>query len=320
MVTRDLVIAGIGDSQLDALSIGGCPPTQNWIALLADLVADDDAVDRRVRSVNLGHSGDTSTTTLGRVDRVLGRPGYPWIPSIAVVQPGVNDPGNGINQAATQANIQAHIKALKFGATGRKNDYGRMAGVTAATPSALPASGERGARFVVLTDNNADGGLDPATGCNVAGTGTQTVWECHGKLSGVRGWGRVTKPNGTSTPDTVQRILVLGAPYLNFTTGGDTLVAEFATYVGVRAGQLAAATAESVDNEDGDDAVVFVDLYAFMKARIQAGTDLDFSAVAYDQTRSPHYTLNNQHFSIYGHWLVAQACFEAIPAEWLSNI
>jgi hypothetical protein len=83
----------------------------------------------------------------------------------------------------------------------------------------------------------------------------------------------------------------------------------------VRNAQLAAVTAENV-TVAGQPSVVFVDVYAFMRARIVAGTDLDFSVVAYDQTRSWHAQVNNQHYSAYGHALTAEACDLAARSAW----
>jgi hypothetical protein len=305
-------LAAIGDSQTDYAAGFGNRPTRNWTQVLGTLLT---AAGQPAQVRGYGISGDTSTGVLGRADVLQ----MHETPNVALIHIGVNDPGNSITQATTQANIQAVIKSLKYGAVGAGAGLGT--GVSVAGQANLPANGLPGQRYVVLTDTSTTGGMAAwATGQAATITGTvsgsgQAVWEYRYPLAGEYGWGRVA--TATTAPTNCKRIVVVSTNYLNWTTGGDTLATPYASYVNVRAAQQAAVTAENV-TVAGKPSVIYSDVYNFLRSRIVAGTDPDFSAVAYDQTRSWHYVLNNQHKSAYGHALDAQKLSSDILAAWPS--
>ncbi|WP_235010560.1 hypothetical protein [Arthrobacter sp. SLBN-112] len=140
------------------------------------------------------------------------------------------------------------------------------------------------------------------------------VWENRYPLAGEAGCGRVAKTGAAPTKET-SRIVIIPPPYRNFTTGGDTLSTPDANNGEVRAALQAAVAAEAF-SAGGKPTVLYSDLYAFLKARITGGTDPDFSTVAYDQTKSWHYTQNNQHYSAYGHALEGQKVTADMVSAW----
>lgn len=304
-------ITVIGDSQTAYDPGWGVDGFRTWAPRLASGLRRDGYTNTQARAFGVG--GDTTTQMLARVDTMQ----FYDTPTIGGIYGGVNDPGASISQATTQANIQAMIKSLKYGAIGD----GLGGGVTVAGQANLPATGEMGQRYVVLSDTSTTGGAAAWLTSHAATiTGTQagqTVWEHRYPLAGEAGWGRVAL--ATTAPTKCQRIFVVSTNYLNYTTGGDTLVTPAATNATVRAAQQAAVTAENVA-VGGVASVVYVDLYNFQKSRIQAGTDPDFSATAYVQATSWHVADTNQHHDTYGHLLVAQAVKAAFPAEWLTAL
>lgn len=318
-------LAATGDSQTDPAATGvGNLPSQTWPSVLARTLRDRGA---SIKARNFGHAGFTSTQNLANVAGMF----LYDTPDLAIIYTAVNDPGNSITQATTQANIQAKIRALKHGVTGPGNCTGA---VTVATEASLPANGRPGQRYLVLADGSSTGGVtaDAAmvtAGKQVAtitgaGGGVMNVWENRNPLAGVRGWGRVA--TAATTPTVVKRIVVVSANYLNFSSGGDTPSTDYATYATVRTAQAAAVTAENV-NIGGVASVVFADLHAFQKARIVAGTDPNFSAdtaivahTAYTQALSWHAADSNQHHNHYGQWLVVQAILAVIPTAWLTAL
>lgn len=303
-------LTAIGDSQTDFGAGFGVRPSRTWSQVLASLLTDagQPAICRAY-----GISGDTSTGALGRADVLQ----MHETPDVALIHIGVNDPGNSITQATTQANLQAIIKSLKYGANGAGAGLG--SGVSVAGQANLPANGAPGQRYVVLSDTSTTGGVAAsATGQratitgSVAGSG-QAVWEYRYPLAGEYGWGRVAV--ATTAPTNCKRIVVVSPNYLNFTTGGDTPSTPYAAYANIRTAQQAAVAAENVVVA-GKPSVIYSDVYNFLRSRIVAGTDPDFSTVAYDQSRSWHYVQNNQHKSAYGHALDAQKVSTDILATW----
>lgn len=302
-------LAAEGDSQTDIMAGWGVEAWNVWPAQLAAILSA--STDDNYQSRIFGVSGETTRQMLNRA----GNLSYFDAPEIAVVAGGVNDPGASITSADTTLNHRSIIMSLKHGARGD----GVSPAVSVTGQANLPTLGMPGQRYVVESDTSTTGGAAAWAASHaptITGTASgPTVWEHRYTAPGELGWGRVAV---ASTPPTfVKKIVVLGAPYLNWTAGGDTLATPDATRAAVRAAQTAAVTAENV-NVGGVPTVVFADLYALMKARIQAGTDVNFASTAYDQTKSWHATQNNQHFSAYGHTLAASAVKAAIPAEWLA--
>lgn len=303
--------AAIGDSQSDFAAGFGVRPSRTWSQVLATILT---AAGKPTRCRAYGISGDTTTGMLGRADVLQ----MHEIPDLALIHGGVNDPGNSITQATTQANLQAIIKSLKYGATGAGAGLG--AGVSVAGQASLPANGAPGQRYVVMADTSTTGGVAASApgqattiGGSVAGGG-QSVWEYRYPLAGEYGWGRVAV---SGAPTHCKRIVVVSPNYLNFSVNGDTLTTPYAAYANIRAAQQAAVAAENVV-VGGAASVIYSDVYNFLRSRIVAGTDPDFSAVAYDQARSWHYVANNQHKSAYGHALDAQKISTDVLATWSS--
>lgn len=280
-------LAAMGDSLTHAYTLG-TPPHLYWPDLLA---AKLNALGCNVRARNFAKSGHTTAQMVTRFP-LMTRFGDP---DLGILCGGAND---SVPATTIQPNLQIMIKWLKFGCSG-----------TAATPSALPSGLRAGIRYVVQTDASSTGGAAAAGGqtARIAGAGANdiTVWECRNGLAGEYGWGRIAI---TGTPaDRCSRIIVCGRNYLNYNGGGgDTPSTPEATNLVIRQAQAAAALAEGVP---------FCDLYNYLRARIVAGIDPDFSVVAFDQTRSWHYANANQHWSLYGWHLHAEAVLETVQAQ-----
>lgn len=296
--------AALGDSQTQPYG-WGAEPWRAWGPLLDRALGDEWIV----RTFGVG--GDTTAQLLAR----LGAAFRYDTPAMAAVYIGVNDPAASIVQATTQLNIEASIMALKHGARGNGLDYA----VSVADVASLPATGEPGQRYVVLADASTTGGQTAVVNAGQAATITgaatgPTVWEYRYPRAGEYGWGRVAVR--ATAPTVVKQIVVVSTNYLNYTTGGDTLTTPYSAYASIRTAQQAAVTAQAV-TVGGKPAVVYADLYAAQKARIQSGADPDFSSVAYDAAQSWHATQNNQHHNAYGHQLVEQTVRAAITtAGW----
>lgn len=216
-----------------------------------------------------------------------------------------------ISLAQTQANLQAIIKCAKFGA--------RWA---VAGQANLPAVTTQGMRLVVMTDTSVNGGepAGPGQTATVTGAGgsTQTVWESRFNAAGEKGWGRVTNTAGTTTPDHVTRIIVLGQHYLNWSSGGDTVSTPYAPWdniTGLRVYQNAAVVAEQVTGAT----IIYADQHAFFQARIVLGPPTG-------DTQGDHLwhaaDTPNVHFSAYGNGLAGQFHASTITAQtgWLAAL
>lgn len=297
-----------GDSQTDIQAGYGVEAWNVWGARLADALSLGNK--NRFRPRIFGLSGDTSAQLIARAGAML----YYDIPTVAGIAIGINDTNASIDAAGTTLNNRVLIMGLKHGARGD----GDSIVISVANVAALPSMAEPGARYVVISDSSTTGGAAARQGqaATIAGTASgPTVWECRYPIAGEPGWGRVA--TSATAPTAVKKILVVGAPYTNWTTGGDTPSTPNAARLLVRNAQAGAVTAENV-TVAGQPSVVFVDVYAFMRQRIVDGKDPDFSVVAYDQTRSWHASLNNQHVNAYGHALTAQAADVAARAAWTS--
>lgn len=304
-------ITAIGDSQTTLTNAFNVPGFNTYTPQLAALLARED-VDARARAFGVG--GEDTTQMLARAD-VLS---FYDDPAVAIINGGINDKTAAVSDAAIQAGVQALIKCAKFGVRG----VGIGSGTTVAGQANLPAAEEMGMRLVVLSDTSTTGGATAwhaSLAATVAGTvAGQTVWESvNPGQTGERGWHRIA--SASTAPTHCTRIIVVGYGYENFTTGGDTPSTPLASRAALRADQAAAVTAENVA-VSGRASVVYADVHALMLARINAGKDPDFSAVAYDATASWHAIQNDLHHNTYGHSLVAQACRTAMPAAWLTEM
>lgn len=222
------------------------------------------------------------------------------------VASGLSSPATGTItlRLQTQRNLRAMIKWVRFGCIGAYR-----------SEADLPASGQPGDRYVVLYDTSSTGGVAAGSGQTTTVTGSvssddPTVWEYRNGRAGVAGWGRIAKV-GTAYDSArgCNRIIVVGNHYLNYSSGGDTVGTPLAVYddvSGIRSQQAAAATAEGV---------VFANLYNFLKARIQAGTDTQGDYAW-------HYADSNIHLNAYGNDLVAELLYQTIAAQsgWVSAL
>lgn len=148
----------------------------------------------------------------------------------------------------SQQNIQACVKVLKFGC-----GMGTNALTAVPFQTSLPANIPPGGRVVVMIDNSTTGGCVPAAlqgsriGGDFSGSPQQTVWQSSNNQPGELGWFRVAI--STTPPDHVPITIVNGNHYLNWLSGGDTLVSQYAPWndtTGVRAAQAAAGAGEAV--------------------------------------------------------------------------
>lgn len=307
-----LTLTAIGDSQTTLTSAYNVPGWLTWTPQLVKLLVRE-GIDTRCRAFGIG--GETTANFLARADVLH----YYDAPAVVAINGGINDKTASVADATIQANLQALIKGAKFGVRG----VGIGGGITVAGQADLPATGEVGDRLVVMTDTSTTGGVaafhsSQAARIGGAGGSAQTVWECrYPGQTGERGWGRIA--TAATTPTHVDRIIVVGYGYENFTTGGDTPSTPVASRAALRADQQAAVTAENV-TVSGRASVVYADVYTTMHDRIVAGTDLDFSSVAYDATKSWHQIQNDLHHNRYGHALVAQVCRAAMPNAWITEL
>lgn len=96
------------------------------------------------------------------------------------------------------------------------------------------------------------------------------------------------------------RVLVCGSHYMNFSSGGDTTSAQDAGYATLRGKQSAAAAASGA---------AYVDLYAYMRALIVAGTYTQGDDTAW------HVAVGNTHLNAVGQQIVADAIFAKMQAQ-----
>lgn len=103
-------------------------------------------------------------------------------------------------------------------------------------------------------------------------------------------------------------VLVVSPQFLNYTSGGEATggTKPSGAYAAVYDAQVAAVAALAAANPTK--AIVFCDLWDFMRDRIVAGTDTLASA-------SWHYAGTNQHFNAYGHTVVADAVEARVLAQ-----
>jgi lysophospholipase L1-like esterase len=97
-------LAAMGDSLTHNTTLY-VRPDQFWPAVLADLLT---AQGCRVRSRNFGQSGQSTAGAIARFGLMTRYD----VPTLGVIWIGVNDPGNGIAGATTQANITAMAETL----------------------------------------------------------------------------------------------------------------------------------------------------------------------------------------------------------------
>ena len=248
-----------------------------------------------------------------------------------------------------QSNLQALIKALKYGVAGIQAGIGlgtdALTGVWVAGQSNLPANAPPTTRILVMDDTSATGGMAAlantqqhatiAGNYSGANAAQQTVWERRTPQAGEAGWGRVAVTGTAPFSGCCSRILVVSANYLNWASGANGDNIDVATgyafafgtssdsasagtyysaysYQSVRTAQAAAVSAENA----ADTSCLFVDLFAFQSGLIAAGETTQGS-------NAWHWAPNNQHHNAYGHDIVARACLSAMAASrpaWLTAL
>lgn len=243
---------------------------------------------------------------------------------------------------STQANIQAMVKALKYGVVGY-GSQSRLGGIVYLSQANLPANAPPGMRSIVMDDTSATGGMAALASAplqkariagdySVLGAARQTVWERRTPQGGEAGWGRVAITGTAPFSGCCSRILIDSTNYLNYANGsGDNINVDtgkaynsgastdsasvgvyFASYQPVRVQQQAAAAAENVN----DTACLYVDYFGYQSRLISSGETTQNSNLW-------HAIANNQHHSPYGHDILARARTETIVASrpaWISDL
>jgi len=281
-------ICAIGDSQTLNFTLGVLT-TDFWPEQLAVKLRSRNC---RVQARNFGVSGDTSANNLSRIIQCL----QYEIPYAFLIAVGVNDPGASISTAQTQSNITQCILVMQ----------NAVAGVVAGQAS-LPAGIQPSTRYLVSSDTDTTGGAAANSNYGQAATVTGTlagsppaIWQSRGGLAGIAGWGRVA--NNPSLG--VQNIGVVTMPYLNWTTGGDTVNTQGSTYAAVLSAQSAAATATGA---------VFYNVWSYMNNLISTGVETQGS-------NSWHYYTNNQHMNQHGHSITSDTILASMPSGWITGL
>lgn len=254
---RKVRAVAIGDSITHNYTTG-VKSNEFWPHQVQELLAQDSIGVTNVLWRNLGISGNTSTQVLNRIHSVFqwregGTDVQPTfnVPDLAVVMIGVNDPGNAISGATTQANIEAIIRCL----------LNRVEGVVA-TEAALPTVDNDtaiiplGTRYWVIADGSTTGGVADADGpfygvtsvqqpARVAGpiasvkpasaTTNGAVWIKRRHAAGADGWARIADDYTRG----VKHVLVLSTHFVPT----ETPASPDSTYAAVRVNQQAAVTA-----------------------------------------------------------------------------
>ena len=225
---------------------------------------------------NFGKSGDSTPLVLARVPDLA-----TWeTPEIVVVYAGTNDTNSG-HYSTVQASPAPTTTTLAVG-TG--------VGATMPVGSNILVNGKP-TRVTAQSGDNLTFVASAAIGTPTAG---QTVTPD-------------TKANLASTVGAIRalgcrNVLVVGHPYMNYSSGGDTTSAQQASAATLRALQQGAAVQVGAP---------YVDLYAFCRDRILAGTDTQGDHLY-------HVLDSNIHPSPYGSSVWASAIFQAITQNmWL---
>jgi hypothetical protein len=215
-------------------------------------------------SANYGISGDTSC---GMINRIATTIVYKNI-SMAIVYAGQND-GSVTVQSSPPPNNRVFTVN-----NGAKFFAGSYILVGTEPAQVLSVSTNQ----ITLTANLTQG--NPSLGTEVAPDTTRNI------VAIINYW----KSLG------IKIIYVMGAHFMNFSTGGDTVTVQQASAAATRAKQLAAAQATNCP---------YIDNYAIMSARITNGLDAQGSA-------SWHYADGNVHLNAYGESILAANIVSAI--------
>ena len=266
---------------------------------------------------NLGASGSTSSQCLNRIHSA-----FQWrdggteerpvlnLPDLAMVMIGVNDPGNSISTATTQANIEAIVRCL----------LNRVAGV-AASASALPQVDQAetliplGTRYWVVADESTTGGLADSAlptlftqPARVAGaiasvrppgsTTNGSVWIKRSHAAGQAGWARIADDYTRG----VKQVIVMSTQFLPTETPGSPDSAN-AT---LRGAQSAAVSVCQGISGIGSSRCRYLNHWQKFADDVTAGHIVDMNALVY--------LTNNQHYNAEGHLRIAIRVVEELAA------
>jgi lysophospholipase L1-like esterase len=253
---------------------------------------------------NLGSSGNTSTQCLNRIHSAFqyrdgGSDEWPIynVPEIAFVMIGVNDPGNSITTATTQANIEAVIRCLLNRVEGVASAEGSLPTVDAGS-TLIPL----GTRYWVVADGSTTGGLADAAiptsydqPARVAGaiaavkpsgaTTNGAVWIKRRHAAGAAGWARIAD-NYTRG---VKQVVIMSTQFLPTETPGSPDSAN-AT---LRTAQQAAVTVSQAISGIGSTKAKFLNHWQLFADDVTAGYIADMNALVY--------ATSNQHYNAEGH-------------------
>jgi lysophospholipase L1-like esterase len=228
---------------------------------------------RSYQSINLGVSGNTTANMVARLSDVTNTSPHQY----GILYGGINDnSGTSTVQASPAPTNTTFSVASTFG---QRYGTGGLIFVGAASAQVLSVAGDA----ITLTAPLAGGA--PAAG-------TAVSIDTQSNLVKV---GQTMQGYGTT------RLLVPGLHYYNFASGlGDTTTTPNPNAASIRASQQAAATALSA---------VYVDLYAFMRALIVAGTYTQGDDLAW------HVAVSNAHLNNTGEQILANAFFAALQSQ-----
>jgi lysophospholipase L1-like esterase len=229
------------------------------------------AAGRKLVSLSYGVSGNTTGNIFARLSSVL----EDGAPDFAVVYAGQNDTTTTTVQAAPAPTATTFTVGAGAGAGFPAGTEITVNGVAATVLSVA-------ADAITLTAPRAGGA--PAAGNVVA---VDTAANLAKIVSAIRGAG-------------CSRVVICGAHYMNFASGGDTTSVQVAPYAALRVVQAAAAVSNGA---------LFVDLYAYMRALIVAGTYLQGSDTVW------HVAIGNTHLNATGEQILADAINAALTAQ-----
>jgi lysophospholipase L1-like esterase len=223
-------------------------------------------------ALNFGISGNTTGNMVGRLAAITA----PGKPDFAVIYGGTNDNSGATTvQASPAPTTTAFTVASTFGA---RYSAGALITVNGVNAEVLSVATDR----ITVT---APLGFTPSTGQAVALRTTDNLVKIGQSIQALG----------------CNRILIPGLHYYNFASGlGDTTSAQSAGGLALRALEQAAATALGA---------VYVDLYAYMRALIVAGTYTQGDDTAW------HVAVSNAHLNATGEQILADAMFAAMQAQ-----
>ncbi|MXU66259.1 SGNH/GDSL hydrolase family protein [Oceanomicrobium pacificus] len=185
----------------------------------------------RVVAVNVGGSGDSSAEMVAQLPALLAD----GVPDFATIYAGSNDGAMVIEAAPVPTDTVLHVSAAEAGrlavgghvsVAGAVREIADLSGGQVTLASPLPAAPQANDLLAPDTQANIEAWIDAvqAAGC--------------------------------------ARVLVIGAHYLNFANGGDTLATEQPLRAGIRAAERAAAQSRGCP---------YLDLYAGMRDMVTGG-------------------------------------------------